>query len=57
MNAQELIDLVEKSFNRRYWGFLEDFCEYYEGDTFSEKIPEYCDFTSDGEVDLSLIHI
>ena len=51
MNAKELIDLVEKNFNRRYWGYLEDFSEYYEGDTYSEKIPKYDDFRVGGEVD------
>ena len=55
MNAQELIDLVEKNFDRSYWGFLEDFSQYYKGDTYSEKIPKYDDFTTDGEVDYNAL--
>lgn len=55
MNTKELIDLVEENFDRRYWGYLEDFSEYYEGDTYSEKLPQYDDFRVDGKVDYTAL--
>ena len=55
MNAKELIELIERNFERDFWGFLDDFEEYYKGDMFDEKHPTYDDFKANDNVDYAAL--